>query len=277
MDRKGEIFDPQSGVKDLKNKIIKFIGDPHKRIEEDYLRIIRFIRFNLQYDSKIEQSTLDAIKLNLNGIKNLSKERVLQELLKILNLQNFIEINNRKDLKDIFSLVFPEFKYLNRLNKFYILKEQFKINIDFILAILLIDETNNHEYFCHKYKTSNVVKNKLELLSKCLIDKNKDKEYFSKNLKKNTYYMGKSTLFELNALSFLIDEKITLQKYTKIKQSLEKISIPKFPYDGKYLIKQGLSEGKKIGYVLEKLESMWIQNNCVLSEQSVVETIKKAK
>jgi len=89
--------------------------------------------------------------------------------------------------------------------------------------------------------------------------------------------MGKSTLFELNALSFLIDEKITLQKYTKIKQSLEKISIPKFPYDGKYLIKQGLSEGKKIGYVLEKLESMWIQNNCVLSEQSVVETIKKAK
>jgi tRNA nucleotidyltransferase/poly(A) polymerase len=277
MDRKGKIFDPQSGVKDLKNKIIKFIGDPHKRIEEDYLRIIRFIRFNLHYDTEIEQLTLDAVKLNLNGIKNISKERVLQELFKILNLQNFIKINNSKDLKDVFCLIFPEFKYLDRLDKFEFLKKQFKISKDFILAILLIDETNNHEYFCHKYKTSNIIKNKLELLSKCLIDKSKDKDYFTKNLKKNIYFEGKHVLLEFNALSFLIDKKITLQEYSKIKQNIEKISIPKFPYDGKYLITQGLPEGKKIGYVLEKLESMWIQNNYSLSEPSVTEVIKKAK
>ena len=48
MDRKGKIFDPQGGVKDLENNIIKFIGDPVKRIEEDFLRIVRFIRFSLQ-------------------------------------------------------------------------------------------------------------------------------------------------------------------------------------------------------------------------------------
>ena len=47
LDREGKIFDPQMGTVDLKNKNVKFIGDPQKRIEEDYLRIIRFIRFKI--------------------------------------------------------------------------------------------------------------------------------------------------------------------------------------------------------------------------------------
>ena len=45
MDINGKLYDPQMGTVDLKNKNIKFIGDPQKRIEEDYLRIVRFIRF----------------------------------------------------------------------------------------------------------------------------------------------------------------------------------------------------------------------------------------
>ena len=43
------------GTIDLKNKNVKFIGDPQKRIEEDYLRIIRFIRFKIMYDITVEQ------------------------------------------------------------------------------------------------------------------------------------------------------------------------------------------------------------------------------
>ena len=62
LDINGKIFDPQLGVADLKNCNIKFIGDPQKRIEEDYLRIIRFIRFSLEYISEIEQTTMKAIK-----------------------------------------------------------------------------------------------------------------------------------------------------------------------------------------------------------------------
>ena len=54
LDEKGKLFDPQLGAKDLKNRVVKFIGDPEKRIEEDYLRIIRFIRFVIQYESKVE-------------------------------------------------------------------------------------------------------------------------------------------------------------------------------------------------------------------------------
>ena len=62
LDIKGNIFDPQIGVADLKNNNVKFIGDPQKRIEEDYLRIIRFLRFKIMYDSKVEPTTNNAIK-----------------------------------------------------------------------------------------------------------------------------------------------------------------------------------------------------------------------
>ncbi len=62
LDINGKIFDPQLGVTDLKNCNIKFIGDPQKRIEEDYLRIIRFIRFSLEYVSKIEPTTINEFR-----------------------------------------------------------------------------------------------------------------------------------------------------------------------------------------------------------------------
>ena len=85
LDINGKIFDPQGGKIDLKNNNVKFIGDPQKRIEEDYLRIIRFVRFKIMYDPKVESTTNNAIKINLNGIKKISKERILVELYKILD------------------------------------------------------------------------------------------------------------------------------------------------------------------------------------------------
>ena len=116
LDIDGKIFDPQMGKDDLKNNIVKFIGDPQKRIEEDYLRIIRFIRFKIMYDGKIETYSIDSIKQNLDGIKRISKERILIELLKILDLKNFLKINQSSILREIFLMIFPEFLYLNRLD-----------------------------------------------------------------------------------------------------------------------------------------------------------------
>jgi poly(A) polymerase len=88
MDQSGKLFDPQNGINDLKEKKIKFIGDPLKRIEEDYLRIIRFIRFSIHYNNLTsDPENIKAIKINLNGINQLSKERVLNELHKIFSLK----------------------------------------------------------------------------------------------------------------------------------------------------------------------------------------------
>ena len=176
LDEKGKLFDPQLGAKDLENGVVKFIGDPEKRIEEDYLRIIRFIRFVIQYESKVEKSTLNSILTKLDGIGKLSKERVLKELIKIINLENFKFINNYEDLLKLFNLIFPELKYYSRFIKFLEKNEYLNLNQISSLAILLIDGSNNHEYFCHKYKTSNFIKDELNEINNCLLEIRKDKK-----------------------------------------------------------------------------------------------------
>ena len=66
---------------------------------------------------------IKSIKLNLGGIKNISKERILSELYKIFKLKKIINILENKDIKSIFSVVFPEFKYLDRIEDFNYLKQ----------------------------------------------------------------------------------------------------------------------------------------------------------
>ncbi|MDA9623817.1 hypothetical protein N9S62_00890 [Pelagibacteraceae bacterium] len=277
MDRRGNIFDPQSGVKNLKDNIVKFIGDPGQRIEEDYLRIIRFIRFVLQYSSTIENSTLKAIKINLNGIKNISKERILNELFKIVGLSNFDNIVNNENLKKIFSMIFPEIKYLERLVKKKILTNNNALSREILLAIILIDNTNNYEYFCHKYKVSNTIKDKLNYLHKELLNYQNDNDYFEKNLKKNVYYHGKRMMRELNIIAFFIFKSIGFKAYCIISENIEKTTIPKFPYDGNFLLKKNLIEGKQIGIALKELKSLWVEHNYELSEKQVLKIINKLK
>ena len=274
LSKKGKIFDPQQGVSDLKNNIVKFIGDPQTRIEEDFLRIIRFMRFTIQYKSSIEYSTVQAIKLNLNGVKALSKERVLSELLKILKLENFYRLTDNKELTEIFLLVFPEFKHLNRLKNFSLIRNHIENSEILLLSILLIDLKDNHEYFCHKYRLSNKIRDNLKLLGSKFNELKTNKEFFKKNLKNNAYNMGLKNLKILFTLN-LLDKKKISNKEVNIYKVIEKISIPKFPFDGKFLLKRGIQEGKKIGKILNEAEKIWIDNNFNLSPKDFETIIKK--
>jgi len=78
------LVDNFGGQIDLKNKEIKCVGSPNKRFGEDALRMIRAIRFASQLGFNIEYSTFEAIKTNKNLIKNISQERIRDELCKIL-------------------------------------------------------------------------------------------------------------------------------------------------------------------------------------------------
>ena len=274
LNKRGKIFDPQQGVNDLKNNIVKFIGDPQTRIVEDFLRIIRFLRFTIQYKSSIERSTVQAIKLNLNGVKALSKERVLSELLKILKIENFSELIDTKELSEIFLLVFPELKYLNRFKNFSLIRNHIENSDILLLSILLIDLKDNHEYFCHKYKVSNKTRDNLKLLGSKFRELQTDKEFFKKNLKNNAYNMGLKNLKILFTLNLLNKKKIS-DKEVSIFKVIEKISIPKFPFDGKFLLKKGVQEGRKIGIILNEAEKIWVNNNFNLSPKDFETIIKK--
>ncbi|MDR3290350.1 MAG: CCA tRNA nucleotidyltransferase [Rickettsiales bacterium] len=85
MDIQGNIYDYHNGREDLDNGIVRFIGNAEKRIQEDYLRILRFFRFFSYYGVNMDKQGLDAIKKYKDGLKNISSERIKSEMFKILN------------------------------------------------------------------------------------------------------------------------------------------------------------------------------------------------
>lgn len=88
MDASKKIVDLFDGQKDLKNKIIKTVGNPEERFSEDALRMLRAVRFSTTLGFKIEKDTTEAIKKNSFWIEAISKERIRDEFLKIIMADN---------------------------------------------------------------------------------------------------------------------------------------------------------------------------------------------
>jgi poly(A) polymerase len=79
-----KILDYVNGQKDLDEKLVRFIGEPEKRIKEDHLRILRAVRFKNVYDMQYHPDTYQAIKKHVHLIKNISSERVGAEFNKMI-------------------------------------------------------------------------------------------------------------------------------------------------------------------------------------------------
>lgn len=88
IDENGDIADFHDGVKDIKAKMIRCVGDPDKRFGEDALRILRAVRFSSVLGFDIEENTKQAIFRNKELLKNISSERIASELVKLLCGQN---------------------------------------------------------------------------------------------------------------------------------------------------------------------------------------------
>ena len=195
------------------------------------------------YDIEVESTTSIAIKQNLDGIKKISKERVLTELLKILDLKDIFKINQSKNLREIFSMIFPEFLYLDRLERLKKVYNYSDLNRDILLAVLLIDEKDNHEYFLHKYNASNKLKDILRKFAGNLAQMRTDKNFFDKDLIKNVYLKGKNHLIALNLIYYSLNSKVKIQDFSKNLNKLLKAKIPSFPINGEFLKKKGMREG----------------------------------
>lgn len=107
-DSKPEIIDPFKGKSDLDKRTIRAVGDPDKRFQEDALRLIRAIRFASQLNFEIEEKTLESIRKNAELIKNISWERIHDELFKILASDNPYEGIALLKESGILELILPE-------------------------------------------------------------------------------------------------------------------------------------------------------------------------
>ncbi|RXK19264.1 CCA tRNA nucleotidyltransferase [Macrococcus sp. DPC7161] len=83
------VIDYFDGIDDIQNKLIKAVGNPYERFQEDALRMLRALRFMSQLDFEIERSTLHAIQSNIETIQHVSIERIIVELKKLCQGTNF--------------------------------------------------------------------------------------------------------------------------------------------------------------------------------------------
>ncbi len=111
------VIDYVNGQRDLEAKILRFIGDPDQRIEEDSLRLLRAIRFKNGLDLKYEISTWRAVTKLHDRIANVSSERVTDELDKILSLTQRGQAIEDLSRSGILAVILPEVESLKGVDQ----------------------------------------------------------------------------------------------------------------------------------------------------------------
>jgi len=275
-DMGGRIFDPLNGISDLRNGIIKFIGSSEERIKEDYLRILRYFRFFMQYSkTEHDQAVIKSIRKNINGLNKISNERIFDELKKILKIENLYRLFSNHESKEIILNIFPQFKYYERLKIFDTLSNMLRYKYDkyLILALIIMDESNDYEYFCHKYKMSNNIKNRFKNISLNFSDLKNKKFYLDSNIRKFIYLSGKNSVADLLLFSICVNNKIKSLDIERLINYIQNYKIPKFPISGEYLKEHGYKAGESLGKKLKELEEEWIKNNFVIDKKIFLKSL----
>ena len=271
-DLNGNLYDPFNGREDLELGNVKFIGDPEKRIKEDYLRILRYVRFFLNYSKVDHDANLKKIiKQNIYGISKISSDRLLDELKKLVLSGGFLKITKDEFCQEIVRLIFPQlinlniFKNINDYSKDIIEKKDFI----FLVSLMIIDETDNSEYFIYKYNISNDDKKRIRFLSN-IFSNNLDKNTFKeKALWKILYYNGKEHLNDVINFKIFKNKKVD-KNLIKLKKFFSNQDPPKNDIKAKTLIEKfNYKEGKELGKKLKEIEDFWVENSFKISDQEL--------
>ena len=278
LDSLGEIHDYFNGLTDLENHKVRFILDPKTRIQEDYLRILRFLRFSCDYADEIDKEGLNACLQFKNSLEKLSKERVREEFLKIISSQNSLQIINvltivkEQKIDEILwrsSIDVEAFKqFLNLEN--YIEKNDLKlIKIAVIFLNLDLDLKNFNKNFC-------LTKIEKKFLQNCLIFLQK---YHSKNIEEvdiNQIAVEYSKNFTLNFYIIFYCKnfsKISQNHLENIMKYITNLQVPIFLF--KIIDLEEINCPKsKFSSILKALKIKWAQSNFELSFDQLLNEAK---
>ena len=276
-DINGNLFDPYNGKNDLEKGCINFIGDPDKRIKEDYLRILRYLRFFIAYSKQSHNTQLiRKLKSNIEGVSMLSKDRLLDELQKLINAKTLEKLSKDKTCMELISIIFPELKNINIFSKLNSIKREIIENSDFIflISLMVIDETDNSEYFLYKFNISKKDAKRILFLNNFFSSKINSKTFSKKNLNKILYFNGKQSLLDLLYFQIFRSKKVDKKLFEMIEFFKNKEK-PLLPLRAITLMTEyNISEGKELGVKLKKIEEKWVENNFEISKLEVQKIIK---
>ena len=271
-DKDGNLFDPYNGKNDLIDGAINFIGDPEKRIKEDYLRILRYLRFFLNYSKHSHNlSIIKKLKKNIEGVSKLSKERLLDELKKMIKFDNLEKLSKDKLSLEIILTIFPELKYISFISKLSKNKKDLlkKLDFIFIISLMIIDETDNTDYFFYKFNISKKDQKRIKIIENYYKKKISSKTFNENNLNKVFYYEGKQAVIDILNYSFIRSKKLD-QSFKNLIEIYKDKKMPVMPIGADILMKKyKIPEGKQLGIKLKIIEEHWVKNNFYITDQQV--------
>ena len=274
--KEGNLFDPFDGKKDLENGEINFIGDPEKRIKEDYLRVLRYVRFFLNYSKHNHNPhIIRIIKKNLNGVSKISSERLLNEFQKLVRSRNFLNLPKDKNSMEIISLIFPQLKNIKIFSNLNNFAKKNIDNVDFIflLSLMIIDGTDNVDYFIYKFNLSKKDQKRLIFLNNFCNNPITKKTFSEKKLNKILYFNGKEALMDIIYFTIFKARKVDIKLVNMIKDYQNK-EVPLMPLRAITLMtKYNIPEGKKLGVKLKEIEELWVDNGFTILEKEVEKII----
>jgi len=270
--KEGSLFDPLAGKKDLESGKINFIGNAEIRIKEDYLRILRYVRFFLNYSKiKHDAKIIKVIKKNLNGLSNISSERLLDEFHKLLRSDGIFKLIKDKYSLEIINLIFPQLKNIsifNNLNSFA-KKEIVKLDFIFLLSLMIVDGTDNVDYFIYKFNISKKDQNRLIFLNSFYSQKITSKTFTERNLNKFFYFNGREALLDIIYFKIFKSNKVD-SKLIELIQIFQEKKIPVMPLKANILMeKYHVPEGRELGKKLKAIEDVWTNNDFQISTEEI--------
>ena len=276
-DKDGNLFDPYNGKKDLESGNINFIGDSENRIKEDYLRILRYVRFFINYSNQSHDlNIIKKIKKNIGGISKLSSERLLDEFKKLTRSNAFLKIFNDKISLELIEIIFPQLKNLENFKKLnsHAIDNLAKVDFIFLLSLLIVDGSDNTDYFIYKFNISKKDQKRLKSIDLFYKENVSIKNFNEKNFNKIFYYNGKQTVIDIINYKLFTSSKVE-KKLLKLLESYKDKVIPTLPIDASTLMtKYNIAEGKMLGKKLKLIEETWVQNSFQISEKQIQKIIK---
>ena len=240
----GELFDYFGGLADLEHRHIRFIGDPLQRIAEDHLRILRFFRFHARFDAgEPDPAALDACTARANDLMALSRERIADELLKLLGVANPAPTVGVMLQRNILKPVLPEIEpeRLSDLEALLAAEQEAGIAPDPLrrLAALLPRDPALAEDIAARLRLSNKARKRLA----CAASSDP-----SSSPHALAYRQGTDCAVD----------RLLLAGRTADAAAVSRWEAPRLPIAGGSLIKRGVAQGPAVARTLRRIEDRWV-------------------
>ena len=269
-DEKGNVFDYYNGIEDLEKGIVRFIGNPDHRIQEDYLRILRFFRFySIFGKGEIDAKALAACRANQAGLKKISIERIRDELAKIIVTPNVIKTMKIIIDNDILAYILPKAPHFNCLERLINLVRKESLDESALrrLFILYLPDEQLAESFANRLKLS---KKQKDLFVSWARHDPDIKSFTDKNLlQKMLYELGREFCYHRFILK-CAETGIVPAEFHEVLNNIASLQIAEFPLKGRDLIEAGVEGNRKIGQILKMLEHLWMESGFSMSKDELL-------